>query len=205
MLRPSKSWIGLVGVNPAWGNFQGTIGLEILELSARLMIDSAPSVLSDALLQALAKDDVAVINQALANGLNPHSCSAEGIPLLALAAEVGAVESTKVLLAAGAVVDQGDADQWTPLMAAAGGNHVEILKLLLAAGANVNAQTTFGLTPLMAAAAKGQLGATEALLGAGADLNLRDQNSWTALVWALEAGHTEVVQALKVARAKSLG
>lgn len=131
------------------------------------MIDAAPDSIPDALIQALAEDNVSILNQALQDGLSVNACNSEGSPLLGLAAEVGAIQSVQVLLAAGAAVDQGDADQWTPLMAAAGGNHHDIVQLLLAAGANINAQTTFGLTPLMAAAAKGQLATTVALLNGG--------------------------------------
>lgn len=147
---------------------------------------------------AIEQGDLAAIQEAIARGTE---IPAEA---LALAAELGHTEIVEALIAAGAEVNQGDSEGWTPLMAAAGGGHTAIVEKLLAAGANVNAQTVFGLTPLMAAAAKGQTATVKQLIAAGADLNAKDQNSWTALVWALDGKHADVVAVIKAARAQSL-
>lgn len=54
------------------------------------------------------------------------------------------IPMVKVLLDAGASVDNANYDNWTPLYHAAWVGHVEVIKLLLAAGADVNRTVTVG-------------------------------------------------------------
>ncbi len=71
-------------------------------------------------------------------------------PLL-YAARDGRVESAKVLLAAGANLEQTDANGITPLLMAISNNHVAMARFLIERGANVKAADWYGRTPLWAA------------------------------------------------------
>jgi ankyrin repeat protein len=71
-------------------------------------------------------------------------------PLL-YAARDGRIESAKLLLDAGAAIDQPDANGTTPLIMAISNNHPGVAHLLIDRGANVRAVDWYGRTPLWAA------------------------------------------------------
>src|SRR5215510_15757321 len=71
-------------------------------------------------------------------------------PLL-YAARDGRIESAKLLLAAGAEIEHGDANGITPLLMAIMNNHVAMARFLIDQGANVKAVDWYGRTPLWAA------------------------------------------------------
>ena len=58
------------------------------------------------------------------------------------------VEAIRVLLAAGAQINQVDARGWTALMHASHAGHVQAVKVLLAAGADPRITTPDGVTAL---------------------------------------------------------
>jgi len=76
-----------------------------------------------------------------------------------------------------------DKTGWTPLHAAAEGNHKDIAELLLANGADVNARDDNGKTPLGAAnnGVTSFRGMVELLLASGADVNAKDNYGFTPL------------------------
>ena len=82
----------------------------------------------------------------------------------------GDLDSVRVLLAAGASVDEVGPDGVTAVMLALTKRHEQIALLLLAGGADPNPAEA-GHTALHLASATGQLAATEALLARGADPN----------------------------------
>jgi ankyrin repeat protein len=69
-------------------------------------------------------------------------------PPLGWAAALGANQSLRPLLDAGALVDERNADGDTPLIAAAGRGNNEGSRMLITAGADVNAESPYGRTPL---------------------------------------------------------
>ena len=71
-------------------------------------------------------------------------------PLL-YAARDGRLESARLLLDAGADIEQTDANAITPLIAAIANNHPDVARFLIERGANVNAVDWYGRTPLWAA------------------------------------------------------
>jgi ankyrin repeat protein len=71
-------------------------------------------------------------------------------PLL-YAARDGRLESARMLLAAGADIDQAEANGITPLLSAIINNHPAVARFLVDQGANVNAMDWYGRTPLWAA------------------------------------------------------
>ncbi len=94
-------------------------------------------------------------------------------PLL-FAAQDGDVESTKLLLAAGADVKDRAPDGSSPLVIAAHAEQADVGALLLDAGADPNDART-GYTALHVAANSGDLPLVKALLDHGADPNARQQ------------------------------
>ena len=70
---------------------------------------------------------------------------------LMYAARDGRPESARLLLDAGATIDQTDANAITPLIAAIANNHPDVARLLVERGANVNASDWYGRTPLWTA------------------------------------------------------
>jgi ankyrin len=71
-------------------------------------------------------------------------------PLL-YAARDGRLESAQVLLAAGADIEQADANGITPMLMAIGNNHPDVARFLIDRGANVKAVDWYGRTPLWTA------------------------------------------------------
>jgi ankyrin repeat protein len=70
---------------------------------------------------------------------------------LMYAARDGRLASARLLLDAGAAIEQADANGVTPLLAAIGNNHPDVARLLIERGANVNAVDWYGRTPLWTA------------------------------------------------------
>jgi ankyrin repeat protein len=71
-------------------------------------------------------------------------------PLL-YAAREGSAEVARMLIEAGADIEQADANGTTPLLAAVINDHMAVARLLIESGANVNAVDWYGQTPLWAA------------------------------------------------------
>jgi ankyrin repeat protein len=71
-------------------------------------------------------------------------------PLL-YAARDGRLETARILVSAGADVNQADANGITPLVMAISNNHVDVARFLMDHGADINASDWYGRTPLWAA------------------------------------------------------
>ena len=71
-------------------------------------------------------------------------------PLL-FAARDGRLETARILVSAGADVNQADANGITPLVMAISNNHVDVARFLMDHGADINASDWHGRTPLWAA------------------------------------------------------
>ncbi|XP_047101509.1 poly [ADP-ribose] polymerase tankyrase-1-like isoform X1 [Schistocerca piceifrons] len=122
------------------------------------------------------------------------------------AAEQGAVEQLRELLAAGADVgarrERVFGGSRTALHVAAGGGHVAAASCLVGAGAEVDARTSLEQqTPLHWAARGGHAGVVRLLVGASADLNARDWWGRTPLHSAAERGHAGAAAELLLAGA----
>jgi hypothetical protein len=87
---------------------------------------------------------------------------------LARAAQNSNGETVRVLLAAGAHVDDRDGAGWTPLFKAALKGDLEIVEALLSAGADVNARSSSGWTALKEAQMRGHEAVVQRLKSAGA-------------------------------------
>ena len=85
------------------------------------------------------------------------------------AAELGAVDSVRILLDSGQHVDERDSAGRTPLHMAAKSGGVEVVRILLDAGANIEAKDDFGRTPFHLAAQDAQAEVVRLLIDMGAD------------------------------------
>jgi ankyrin repeat protein len=113
-----------------------------------------------------------------------------GTTALLFAAQSGDLESTKLLLKAGARMDETAADGNTPLVVAVHSGHPSVAAWLLEAGADPNASGA-GYTALHAAVLRGDLETIRIILAHGADPNSfllkgTPVRRWTSM-WALPA------------------
>ena len=104
--------------------------------------------------------------------------------------------AVRALLAAGADVNERQADGATALHWAAHREDLETAGLLLAAGADAGAANELGMTPLLMAGANGQAELVEALLAAGADPDAALTSGETPLMAAARAGSVAAVESL---------
>lgn len=112
----------------------------------------------------------------------PGDAQGFGETPLMLAARNGHIDICRLLLQAGAKVDETTLLECaTPLFEAAAAGHTEICRLLLEAGAAVNACTRTATTPLMIAAQNGHPATCRLLLAAKADVRQVDRWGDTAL------------------------
>ena len=114
------------------------------------------------------------------------------------ASQKGHVDIVKVLLKAGANVNQANTtDGTSPLFIASQHGHVAIVKVLIKAGGNVNqARTMDGGSPLYIASEKGNIDLVKVLIEAGVDVNHAANNEYTALGRSCQFGHLEIVRLL---------
>ncbi|OQR85846.1 hypothetical protein ACHHYP_11290 [Achlya hypogyna] len=127
----------------------------------------------------------------------------------------GHLAVVEALIAAGADINQPNANGWTAINAAAWNGHLAVIQALIAAGAGINQPQEDGLTPINSAASKGHLAVVETLIPAGVDIGqiskvyltsrtAREplvQDGWTPMNSAACNGHLAVVEALIAAGA----
>ncbi|WP_332680800.1 ankyrin repeat domain-containing protein [Bosea sp. (in: a-proteobacteria)] len=123
------------------------------------------------------------------------SAGAARTDLLSAAASGNATEVGR-LIAAGADLEQRDAQGQTPLLRAVAGNHVAVARALLAAGASPNAQAANQDTPWLLAGASGRSEIVAAMLPLKPDLTIRNRYGGNALIPACERAHVETVKLL---------
>lgn len=145
--------------------------------------------------EAIGSNDPAVLEKALAKKPDVNKADKNGVTPLMSACRQGNLDMVKILLEAGANVNEPKSPKGrTPLMVAcAYYSDVEVCKLLIARGADVNAKANDGTTALMLAADNAKAGVVELLLAQKADINVKDKNGKTALDHA-QAVDTETLK-----------
>ena len=116
------------------------------------------------------------------------------------AATQGWAEESRLLIAAGADVEQAGKDAASPFYRAAFCGHAEVCSLLLQSGARPHLWT-----PLHSAALLGDAAQVRQLLAAGAAADAEDADACTPLHYAAGQGHAEIVRALLAAGADTHG
>jgi ankyrin repeat protein len=107
------------------------------------------------------------------------------------------IETTRLLIGAGANVSAADDLGVTPLSLACTNGNAAMAAALLKAGADPNAARVSGETPLMTAARTGSAETVKLLAASGADVNAKEKTKrQTALMWAVAERHNDVVRVL---------
>ena len=181
-----------------WAVYSGhTVVRDFLRSGLELDLAEAAAVGDAARLRELLGADPATAKE------RANSRSADGWPLLHLAAAFADRESVLTLLDAGATVDQVSQ---TPMRnqalhaLLALSKDVEITRLLIERDADVNAAQTAGYRPLHQAAVAGREDLVRLLLDAGADKMARCDRGKTPAEYARERGHAAVAELLETSR-----
>ncbi len=134
-----------------------------------------------------------------------HGTGRRGSTALRKAAAHGHARVVEMLLRAGAKANQVSKSAGTPLAAAAeSGDAGDAAACCSRDGARANTRPgNFTATPLVAAAFRNDQAAVGALLASGADIHAESTDGTTALVAAACEGHTEMVQLLLGAGART--
>ncbi len=127
-------------------------------------------------------------------------CTGAKVSGLGVTSNKGYAEGVKLLIEAGAGLNQG-CDGATPLYMASQNGRAEAVEILIQAGADLNQGTDNGATPLFIASQNGYNKVVAILLKAGADLNQARNDGTTPLFMASQKGHAEIVEILVNARA----
>ena len=156
------------------------------------------------LADAAMRQDVTAVRTLVAQKVDVNIPGQDGTPALHWAVRVDDIDTTKLLLGAGAQATLANRYGLTPLAIAAGNGNAAMIGVLADAGADVNAPDPAGDTPLMNAARVGRIDAVTALLDRGATINATDATfQQTALMVAVRENHADVVKLL-IARGASV-
>uniref|UniRef100_A0A914YPX1 KAP NTPase domain-containing protein n=1 Tax=Panagrolaimus superbus TaxID=310955 RepID=A0A914YPX1_9BILA len=121
----------------------------------------------------------------------------DGWSALLNACHHGHTEIAKLLIEAGASIEQPDLMGWTPLLWATYKNRFAIVELLLDAKAHANiVGEEDGVTPLIVASGRGYGDIVRKLLERDVHVNACDKFGSTALIWAARKGFLHIVEDL---------
>jgi ankyrin repeat protein len=115
---------------------------------------------------------------------------------IAAAARDADIDEVRELIAAGANVNEPEADGTSALLWAAYHSEPALVSALLEAGADPNAANGFGMTPLLQASRYGDVATITALLDGGAAVGLAAREGETPLMAAARAGSVDSVKLL---------
>jgi ankyrin repeat protein len=172
-----------------------TLALLALGVSSVRAQEPARAVVADAAMRG----DRAGLRALIAQGADVNGAQGDGMTALHWAAELGDVETARLLLAARAQV--GPVTRiggYTPLHIAAEGGHGALVRVLLEAGADARSpRLVAGTTPLHYAAAAGSVEAIDALIDRGARIDAQEA-TWgqTPLMFAASKDRADAVRRL---------
>ncbi|QBG48033.1 hypothetical protein EGM51_11720 [Verrucomicrobia bacterium S94] len=129
-------------------------------------------------------------------GLSPSVNDVDGTPALHRAAELPDAAALKLLLAAGADIDERNGLYRTALMQCIESASLQRARVLIEAGAEINAFDQRGDTALHIAVRRQHVSAVELLLENGADASVFNFSSLTPLHMAAQVGHNQLVEQL---------
>lgn len=137
--------------------------------------------------------DAGAVQLFLAAGMKPV---VHGRQAIWAAIDFKHAEVVKVLIDAGADVNEVGEYEQSMILRAADTKNIEILEMLIAAGADVNRANSYKIAPLASAAEQGSIEVVQTLLKAGAKVNARNTYGGTALQVAVLRGYTDIVKML---------
>eukprot|EP00928_Gymnodinium_smaydae_P012068 TRINITY_DN14397_c0_g2_i2.p1 TRINITY_DN14397_c0_g2~~TRINITY_DN14397_c0_g2_i2.p1 ORF type:complete len:367 (-),score=50.72 TRINITY_DN14397_c0_g2_i2:108-1208(-) len=149
-----------------------------------------------ALVDAVREADEGTVRSIIETKADVNRSTHSGFTPLRIAAVLGHAEIAKMLLDAGANVDQGPGSE-RPLLEAAEVGHESVARLLLDARAHVNQGTPHGVNPLLLSMQNANQGVFEALCDAGACLNfVSGEMAETPMMLAIRMRSLKVVELL---------
>lgn len=162
----------------------------------------------DNFLRAVESGDLETIDLFVRANFNIHLTDDNGTPPLLIALKKGYTIIAKILLTAGADVNEHDKIGLTPLMVACGkstSGYREIAETLIKKGAHINVRDALGYTPLLLALSGGTIEIAEMLINKGADTTVRTRKGETPLSLAEKAQCADIVALLlsKVRKAEN--
>jgi ankyrin repeat protein len=174
----------------------GRSGWWIVALSSFLSIGAASPVVP--LVEAVKKADKVAVRAILQQPqIDVNLPEADGMAALHWSAHLDDLETSDLLIRAGADVKAATRYGVTPLSLACANGNAALIETLLKAGADPNTALPEGETALMTVAATGNVAAVKALLTYGADVNAREASKGqTALMWAVAEGHAAAAKVL---------
>ena len=149
------------------------------------------------LIEAVKQNDQDAVRALLETRIDVNLPQPDGATALHWAVYLDNIETSVLLIDAGAVVGATNELGVTPLYLACENGNTVLVRKLLSAGAAPDATLPSGETVLMTAALTGSVGAVSALLTHGAEVQTTEHmEGQTALMWAASQKHPGVVKAL---------
>jgi len=170
-----------------------------MRLQIALLLLSTLVYAGDARLsEAAMRGDRGAVVSLLKQGVDIDGAQGDGSTALHWAAFNDDLETTKILIAAGANVKVSTREGGiTPLFMAANNGNAAIMEALLKAGAGVNSVKANGTTVLMLAASSGNPEAVKTLLDRGAEVNAKESvHGQTALMFAAALNRDGAIRVL---------
>jgi ankyrin repeat protein len=179
------------------------LNLPVRYLCNEATIPASDTFESNPLVVSIRSNDIASVKSFIDSGENVNTHSQYLIrgqywtltPLV-LASLSGNLDIMRLLIEAGANVDQQDGYGQTPLMATVECKHLEATNLLIKHGADVNEKNPVKKTALMVAARHGDRESAKFILSKGADPNIGFGSGYTALSVAAWFGYEDIVREL---------
>lgn len=157
---------------------------------------------TEGFLRALRDGNQEIVDLFVRANFNIHWVDDDGTPPLLFALKRGYTVIAKILLNAGADVNERDKLGLTPLLVACGKStrgYKEVVEILLKKGAQVNVRDTLGYTPLLLSLSGGTFDIAKLLLEKHADIAVHTRKGETPLSLAQNAnsaGAAEIVDLL---------
>jgi ankyrin repeat protein len=172
-------------------------------VSGRDVVAQATASSDMRVVTALKRQDTAAVRALLKQRADVNAADVEEMTALHWAAHWNDLETTKLLIAAGARAAVANRYGVTPLHEAATVANADLVNALLRAGADANAAYGDGETPLMIAARTGNVETVRLLLESGARVDAVESfRGQTALMLAAVENHAGAVSALLAAGAE---
>ena len=125
-----------------------------------------------------------------------NKCDYAGVTPILTASERGHTEVVKLLVEAGADIEEPDDRGITPLFAASWEGHVAVVKLLLESGVDVQKLDERDRTAMIAACVGGNIKVITLLINHGCDMHKATKDGKAPVYIASENGHVEAIKLL---------